>query len=245
MKPSFALVLARVLAAALTLAPAAPLLASARSANEEGNRLYRQKKYAEALKRYMEAQLEAPDEPRLHYNLGNVLFRQGESAKARDEFARALASADPSLDPSAIYNLGNTFFSQQKYQEAVSAYQRTLKLNPKDLDAKRNLELALLRMRQQKEQSQPQSGKGPQKNQPPSEGKKESASPEQGQRGPGEEGEKKEDSKAQGEPQEVRGRLSKEEAERILDALQEDERDNLKARLQAAKEKQQDVEKDW
>ncbi len=231
-------------ASALAFCAVTSLEASARSANEEGNRLYRQKKYAAALKRYTAAQLEAPDEPRLHYNLGNVFFRQGEPEKARDEYARALASADPRLDPSAVYNLGNTFLAQQKFQEAVSAYQRTLKLNPKDVDAKRNLELALLRLRQQKQPPQG-GGDGEKKQQPPSPGKKEKESQDQGKRGPGEQGEKRENSKAKNEPRGARDSLSHEEAERILDALQEDEKANLKARLQAAKENQQQVEKDW
>jgi len=232
-----------VLGSALALWAATSLEASARSTNEEGNRLYRQKKYAAALKRYTAAQLEAPDEPRLHYNLGNVFFRQGEPEKARDEYARALASADARLDPSAVYNLGNTFLAQQKFHEAVSAYQRTLKLNPKDLDAKRNLELALLRLRQQKQP--PQGGNGEKKDQPPSQGKKERDSQDHGKQGPGEKGEKREDSKSKNEPHGARESLSHEEAERILDALQEDEKANLKARLQAAKENQQQVEKDW
>jgi Ca-activated chloride channel homolog len=224
-----------LIAAVLWLAALTSLEASARSANEEGNRLYRQKKYAAALKRYTAAQLEAPDEPRLHYNLGNVFFRQGEPEKARDEYARALASADPRLDPSAVYNLGNTFLEQQKYQEAVSAYQRTLKLNPRDRDAKRNLELALLRLRQQKQP--PQGGGNDQKEQkPPSQQKKEQPSPGQGKRG---------DAKEKKQPHGGADSLSHEEAERILDALQEDEKANLKARLQAAKENQQQVEKDW
>jgi len=231
------------LASALALCAATSLEASARSANEEGNRLYRQKKYSEALKRYTAAQLEAPDEPRLHYNLGNVFFRQGEPEKARDEYARALASADPRLDPSAVYNLGNTFLAQQQFQEAVSAYQRTLKLNPKDLDAKRNLELALLRLRQQKQPQQ--GGDGEKKEQPPSKGKKETESQDQGKQGPDQQGEKREDSKSKNVPRGARESLSHEEAERILDALQEDEKANMKARLQAAKENQQKVEKDW
>src|SRR5262249_3970691 len=72
--------------------------ASPRSQNEEGNRLYRQKQYKEAQKKYSAAQLEAPNAPQLHYNLGNVLFRQGEVDEAREEYRRALAIPDPSLD---------------------------------------------------------------------------------------------------------------------------------------------------
>jgi len=224
-----------VLGIAIAAAGVQPVRASARSVNEEGNRLYRQKKYSEALKRYTEAQLEAPDAPQLHYNLGNVFFRQGELEKARDEYRRALAAANASLDPRAVYNLGNAFLAQEQYPDAVTAYQRALKLNSGDLEAKRNLELALLRLKEKKQQSQPQGGKekpGEQK-QSEAERKKDAPSPKpsgkphEEQRG----GEEEKQDQKKG-AQKARGSLSREEAERILDALQEDEKANMKKRLQ-------------
>jgi tetratricopeptide (TPR) repeat protein len=232
-------------AALLAAATASPLRASARSKNEEGNRLYKQKKYDEALKRYTEAQLEAPDAPQLHYNLGNVFFKKGDLDKARDEYRRALASAEPGLDPLSVYNMGNTFFSQQQFKDAVSAYQRALKLNPSDADAKRNLELALLRMKQQQQQ-QPQQGDKKkedkdQKPQPSSQQQKPSPGQEKQQNA----GDKKKEQQQPSEVPKEKGSLSREEAERILNALQEDEKDNLKKRMEKAKEDQQQVEKDW
>ena len=195
----------------------------------EANRDAAVRRYAKDLDRW-----ESPDPLTYVFHLRpGVRFHDG----------RALASADPRLDPSAVYNLGNTFLAQQQFQEAVSAYQRTLKLNPKDLDAKRNLELALLRLRQQKQPQQ--GGDGEKKEQPPSKGKKETESQDQGKQGPDQQGEKREDSKSKNVPRGARESLSHEEAERILDALQEDEKANMKARLQAAKENQQKVEKDW
>jgi Ca-activated chloride channel homolog len=238
-------ILAPLLAATLAFAPEA--LASARSKNEEGNRLYREKKYDEALKRYTEAQLEAPDAPQLHYNLGNVLYRKGDLEKARDEYRRALASADPGLDPLSVYNMGNTFFSQQQYKDAVSAYQRALKLNPTDADAKRNLELALLRMKQQQQQQQPQRGdknkKNEQNKQEPQKGQDQKtggAAQEKQQSASQQDQQKPEDS-----PRKDKGSLTKEEAERILNALQDNEKEDMRKRLEKAKENQQDVEKDW
>jgi Ca-activated chloride channel homolog len=225
-----------------------PAHASASSKNEEGNKLYKEKKYPEALKRYTEAQLEAPDSPQLHYNLGNVFFRQGEVEKAREEYRRALAAADASLDPRAVYNLGNTFLNQQQYQEAVEAYQRTLKLSPKDMDAKRNLELALLAMKQQKQQQQ-SSGKDPNEDQKKQKGDESKPSPpgsdeKKDQQGRPEEKNDDQQKKGPGErPQ--KGRLTKEEAERILSALQEDEKANMKRRLEAQQEQQATVEEDW
>ncbi|HEV8376216.1 MAG TPA: tetratricopeptide repeat protein [Candidatus Polarisedimenticolia bacterium] len=220
--------------------------ASARAKNEEGNRLYKEKKYGEAMKRYTEAQLEAPDSPQLHYNLGNVLFRQGQVDKAREEYRRALASADASLDPRAVYNLGNTFFTQKQYQEAVSAYQRTLKLSPKDMDAKRNLELALLRLKQQQQQQQDSSQSKDQNKDKKQPGEKQKPDPSSGQEKKDPQSQKQDSKDQQApSPRPQKGDLTKEEAERILNALQEDEKANLKRRLQAEQQESKDVEEDW
>jgi len=43
----------------------------------------------------------------------------------------------------AHYNLGNTHFSQTEWEAAVEAYKEALRLEPDDLNAKYNLELAL------------------------------------------------------------------------------------------------------
>jgi len=219
--------------------------ASASSKNEEGNKLYQEKKYAEALKRYTEAQLEAPDSPQLHYNLGNVFYRQGEVEKAREEYRRALAAADASLDPRAVYNLGNTFLNQRQYQEAVEAYQRALKLAPKDMDAKRNLELALLAMKQQKQQ-QNSSGKNSKQDQQQKgdEPKPTPSGSEEQKDKQGQQQQQDQPKQGQGQPR-PKGSLSKEEAERILSALQEDEKANMKRRLEAQKTGDETAYPDW
>jgi Ca-activated chloride channel homolog len=232
-----------VLVAALAFAaPSSKIFASARSKNDEGNRLYKEKKYDEALKSYTEAQLEAPDAPQLHYNLGNVFFRKGDFEKARDEYLRALASADRSLDPLSVYNMGNAFLSQRQYKDAVSAYRRVLKLKPSDRDAKRNLELALLRMKQQQQQPQQGGDKKQEKEQKQQNPREQAA--KQGGEQKKDSGEKKKEEQ-QASEKKGKGSLTREEAERILSALQEDEKDNMKKRMETAKEDQKQVDKDW
>ena len=67
---------------------ASPAVADqAASKNNEGNQLYEQKKYDEALKMYVDAQASRPGAPELHYNIGNVLFRKKEFDKAIEEYA--------------------------------------------------------------------------------------------------------------------------------------------------------------
>ena len=43
---------------------------------EKGNRLYLNGANEDALRSYTEAQLAAPEAPQLHYDIGNVLYRQ-------------------------------------------------------------------------------------------------------------------------------------------------------------------------
>ena len=233
---------------AAALGTGVALSASARSQNEEGNRLYRQKQYDEAMKKYTEAQIQAPDSPQLHYNLGNVFFRQGEVEKAREEYRRALAAAQATLDPMALYNLGNTFFSQKQFPEAIAAYQRTLKLSPGDRDAKRNLELALLAMKQQQQQQQQQKPDDKKKDDSQDDSQQQSSPDDKNSEQPQapKQGDSKDPKEKTGQEQQRRkGGLTREQAERILSALQEDEKENLKKRMEAQKEKPRDVEEDW
>ena len=54
------------------------------------------------------------------------------------------------------FNLGNTFYQQENWAEAIEAYQQALRLNPDDIDAKNNLEMALKQQEQQRQQQQQQ-----------------------------------------------------------------------------------------
>src|SRR5213594_3254054 len=113
----------------------------AASKNNEGNQLYEQKKYDEALRMYVDAQASRPGAPQLHYNIGNVLFRKKEYDKAIEEYRRAQASPDPVLSQAATFNRGNALLMQGR---------------PDDTDAKRNLEIALRLLDQKKKQQQQQ-----------------------------------------------------------------------------------------
>lgn len=68
-------------------------------AYNQGNRLYAEKDYVGAAKSYEEA-LEAGHDPRVHYNLGNALFRTGKIGEAIVNYRRAhyLAPRDRDID---------------------------------------------------------------------------------------------------------------------------------------------------
>ncbi len=206
---------------------------SAGARNNEGNRLYNQKRYDEALKMYTDAQTSRPDAPELHYNIGNVLFRKGEYDKAAEEYLKAQAAADRSLAESATFNRGNALLMQNRLPEAVSSYVQALRQAPGDADAKHNLELALRMMQeQQKQQQQPK-----QDQKSPDQKDDSSQSQPQPQKGAPD----AQQQPSQGKP----GEMSQEEANQVLAALREAEKEGIRKHAQAAAAEHPQPEKDW
>ncbi|MBE0432077.1 tetratricopeptide repeat protein [candidate division WOR-3 bacterium] len=177
-----------------------------------GNRLERKGEYAEALRHYQEALVQEPDNPKIHYNIGRVLYRMQEYDEAISEFQLGFLEKDMGFHADIFYNIGNSQFRKGQLDAAIEAYRMSLLVDPKDLDAKQNLEFCLKVKKQIENQAQSDStGQDEQQEQP------------------------------RPEPQE--GEISGEEAERILQALQDKEKEDLeKSRRQESKG---DVDKDW
>jgi len=225
-----------------------PIGGPAHRKTEEGNRHYLDGEYEDALRNYTEAQVHAPDAAELYYDLGNVLYRQGDFEGAEELYSRALSSASGELVPRAAFNLGNARMARDAFSEAAEAYRHALRASPGDPDAKRNLELALRRLQ---EQQQP-SGTGGEDsaNDQADEPRQQEASPtrpDDQDRG-GSEGGEGESGPGEDEnpvPAPATG-MSREEAERLLDGLEDTERENLRdAAQRAARNARRDLEEDW
>jgi Ca-activated chloride channel family protein len=203
---------------------------SAASLNNRGNRLYGDKKYGEALKLYRDAQLEAPKSPQIHYNAGDALYQGQDFDQAIAAYDKALSLGipDKGLEARTHYNLGNTYFKKDRFQEAVASYRRALALDPDDRDFKHNMELAMEKLRTQQ---QAQSRQGNQKQTPQNQDRN---NPRSKQDDP----DRKQQDQPQQNPQQGQenqppprpGDLSRQEAERVLDAVKDQEREAQKKR---------------
>ena len=109
-----------------------------------GNAALAQGKFDDALAAYRQAQIDAPEDARVHFNIGDVLYRQKQYAQAEQTYRQALAGAGRQLRAKAAYNLGNAQFQQGKLTDAAESYERALEIDPHDMDAKFNLELVQL-----------------------------------------------------------------------------------------------------
>ncbi|MDP3543060.1 MAG: VWA domain-containing protein [Elusimicrobiota bacterium] len=207
---------AAALAAGTWVALAAPAAAAgAEGSLRAGNRLYVQEEYEGALERYGEAAVKAPKDPRPAFNAGGALYRLEKLDDATAMYEAVAARKDlPAVTRSAaLYNLGNARFRSGDFPNAAAAFRGALALSPGDPAARHNLAVTMQRLK-----NPPPPKKGPQdpkKDDPPK--------PEDAKDKPQGGGAEKEQPKS---PPKTRpeDQLTKEEAERILRAVAEREK---------------------
>jgi tetratricopeptide (TPR) repeat protein len=76
------------------------------------------------------------------FNLANSWARLGEEKAAAALYATARRVGDSSLKVASWYNEGVLLYEKGRYEEAWRAFREALSLDPRDGDARRNLELA-------------------------------------------------------------------------------------------------------
>ncbi len=250
------------LALAGALAAPAPALAAWRnpfapSAVKQGLRAFDDGEYGDALDYFHQAQLDRPDDRKLEFNIADTYYRLGDYARAEQSFGRVLSLGgdDDRLAQRSYYNLGNTLYFQGRLEEAVDAYERALELDPDDEDARHNLEYVEreLQRRQQEAEEQRQQRQEQRKKQPPpqqqeqtkKEERQEQAEQQEEQEGAAEDMVNVDPTRVadEDEPQVEDGpppvQLTPEEAERLLDALDERQPDRTRPK------RNRDKEKDW
>ncbi len=239
---------------AVLLLPAAPAAADRAG---DAVKLYKEGDYLGALAKFREALEENPSAP-LYYDVGNSLYRLEKFDEAARHYMDSITEADSSLEMRARYNAGNTLFRSGKIEGAIDQYVEALKLNPNDEDAKHNLEIALRKLQESRDNPQGQEGEEqddregeePQGEQEDAEGRGESESgedrsePEGGESGEGRSEAEDGMDRPPSPLEEEAGRFTKEEAERLLEALASDERDLLIERLKS-RVRRKGVKKDW
>jgi len=121
----------------------------------EGNNKYEDGDFSDAEVQYRKALTKDPNYYKGKFNLGDAMYQQKnykESGKLFDDLAQR--TLDPNAKSGVYYNLGNSLMSEKKYQDAIEAYKNSLRLNPDDQDAKYNLEYAKKKLKDQQQQQQ-------------------------------------------------------------------------------------------
>ena len=218
---------------ALMLVSAIPTQAqSDRSNIREGNRLFRSGKHADSEVSYRKAMEKNPRNPQAAYNLGNALF-----AQKKDSAAVVAYQSGVQLETSAIrkamgyHNMGVVCQSHKMFSEAIEAYKNALRLNPKDDEARYNLELCKKQQKKQqdkknqdkKDQKKDQNGKDEKKDQ-----------------------DKKDQNKDKQKEKQDKNKMSKDNAEQLLNAAIQQEKNTqkrMKDKMQQPRSRK--LDKNW
>ena len=197
-----------------------------------GNRQFKKGQYESAVEKYRDAQIAAPSNEIIDYDMGDALHKAGEYEKAQSEYEKVLSTKNQDLKEKALYNLGNNSVMQKKTDEAVEYYKKALDVNPNDINAKYNIEfLKLIK-------ANPSAAKNP------ADGKQGQGKAAKGKEKKGNEGNEEKGREEGAAKEEKRGEMSKEDAERILQYYNDAEKQAAeKRKMQAPKMPKTD--EDW
>ena len=232
---------------------------SERSLVRRGNRDIEKERYHDAEIKYRKALEENRLMEEAGFNLGNSLYLQDKYQEADSQyFDIASRAKNDSLKEASYYNLGNSFYKSEQYDGAVQAYKQALRINPDDEDARYNLAMAQKKLKDsegqnggqnQDQQNQDQQNQNQQnqnqQNQNQQNQQQQNQDEQQGQEQQQQQGQQ--DEQQDGEQQEAQQmNISKDDAERMLEALKNNEQKTLQ-KVQESKTKGQKVkiDKDW
>lgn len=239
---------------------------------DKGNSAYENQDFEGAETQFRKLTSDKDYKTEARFNLGNTLIRLEKPEDAINEYKQIInGNVDSETKAKAFHNLGNAYMQSQKLEDAVEAYKNSLRLNPKDNDTRYNLAVAqkLLNQKQQQQQQQQQQQNQDQnqdKNQDKQDQDKQNQDQQkqdkenQNQQKQDEKGDQEKDEnqdqkndpkdnkdeEQKGEPREVPMKISKEDAERLLEMMQDEEKAvQEKVKKKKSKNKTGKIEKDW
>jgi len=125
------------------LATVATMAQSAGRALTTGNDNYSNKHYPKSEADYRIAGSKSESKVIPNYNLGNSLYKQKRNKEAITTFNKAITQAKTKEEKhQAYHNLGNAYMAIKNYKAAEEAYKNALRNNPKDNETRYNYAVA-------------------------------------------------------------------------------------------------------
>jgi Ca-activated chloride channel homolog len=208
----------------------------------QGNRVYEKDKFSESEILYRKALDKNKESGDAIFNSGDALYKQKKYEDAGKQFIEShRMNEDKNKKSSSLYNLGNSLLMANKLQESIEAYKNSLRLKPDNLEAKYNLAHAQDLLKEQQQQQQEQQNKDNQ-DQKKDQDKKESNNNQDQNK----DNQDKQNNDQQQDKQNQQQAISKEDAERLLNAIANDEK-NVQEKVKLAKAAKERVKtlKNW
>ena len=171
-----------------------------------GNRYYRLQNFAKAEAEYRKAVAVNGENAQALYNLGCALMMQQKDSIAVEQFQKAGSLEKSALRKAKVYhNIGVVCQAHRIYGDAIKAYEESLRNNPSDDETRYNLALCKRLQKNQKKNQQNQGGGNSKEN----------------------------DKKQQSQKNDQKDKMSKDNAEQLLNAAMQDEK-NTQQRIKKA-----------
>ncbi len=215
----------------------------------DGIRAYDEGVFDEAEVQFRKAESINQESFEAEFNTGAALYEQKKYEETVKQYKRMLEKSDQSEFTAQIWhNIGNSLLEAQQYGPSIEAYKNSLRNNPNDEDSRYNLAYAKQKLQEQQQQQnqdkqdQQNQDKQDQQKQDQQKQDKQDKQDQQNQDKQDQQNQDKQDQQQQPQPHEI----SKEDAEHILNAIQQQEKDVKekvdKKKATVAKVK---TEKDW
>jgi Ca-activated chloride channel homolog len=198
----------------------------------KGNREYDKNKFSESEISYRKAIDNNKQSPDAVFNVGDALYKQNKFEEAGKQFVENVNENYDKVKKSAgLYNLGNSLLKANKIEESIDAYKNSLRLRPDNREAKYNLSYAqdLLRRQQEQQKKQQQDKQDNKKD-----NKKEDQKKDQKDQNDKNKDQKEDQNKNQDQKQPQKQEISKDDAQRLLNSLANDEK-NVQEKVKLAK----------
>ena len=218
-----------------------------------GNKLYADSLFEKAEIEYRKALELNPKSVDAMYNLGNALFCQAVNSQEKGDEALNQYSTAAKLETdkeklAQIYhNIGTLLYSAQQYPQSVEAYKESLRNNPCDHETRYNLAKAMhMNKQQQQNQQDQQENQDQQQNQEQQQDQQQEQQQQEQQNQEQQQQEQQEQDSKQQQTQQNDEQISKENAEQILNALMQDEKDIQEKQKKMMQQQQgKTFDKDW
>ena len=202
-----------------------------------GNKLYNDSLFIKAEVDYRKALELNPKSTDAMFNLANALLMQQKAMEAMEQYESVSKIEKDKEKLAQIYhNMGVILQSSKQLPQCIEAYKESLRNNPKDDETRYNLALA---QKQLKDQQQDQQNQDQQQQQ------QEQKEDKQDQNKDQQEQDQKDQQQNQQQQQQNKNEISKENAQQLLNAVMQDEKnvqDKVKKQIQIQGKK---LEKDW
>ncbi len=207
---------------------------------------------------YRKALEEDPNNWDASFNLANAMASQGRMEEAARQYQAlgAKTDVDKTKRAAAYHNLGNCLLQSENLQGAIEAYKNALRNNPNDLETKYNLAWAQDKMKQQQNENQQNQNQNKQdqdqnqQQQNQDQQQDQQQNPDQQkkdqQNQQSQDNQQQQPKQGQQQQEQDNEQMSKEDAMRILEALENDEKDvQEKVQKQKAQPQRRRTQKDW